>query len=86
MQRSYIDNNGFGAIELTARYSFMDFTNFPLARSGDKISNITAGINWYLNVHSSLMDNYTVTYFNAFNLYGNHQNLHGHLIRLQVNF
>lgn len=64
----------------------MDFTNFQTASSGNKISNIAAGVNWYLNAHSRLMYNYTVTDFNAFKLYGNYQNLHGHLIRLQVNF
>jgi phosphate-selective porin OprO/OprP len=80
-----IDNGGFGAIELVARYSVMDFANFPFSTPDSKIENITVGFNVYLNKYSRIMYNYTNTNFNDINLYNTH-NLSGHLIRFQINF
>lgn len=80
-----IKEGGFGALELVARYSVMDFSNYPGVSSNDKIVNITAGFNWYLNNYTRIMYNYINANFNDFKVYGD-DNLAGHLIRVQVDF
>jgi phosphate-selective porin OprO/OprP len=57
--------SGFGAVELTARYSFFDFNspNLPPdangAPAGTLLSEMTLGANWYLNSFTRIMFNYT---------------------------
>jgi len=80
-----IKDGGFGAVELVARYSVMDFSSYPGVKTNDKIKNITAGFNWYLNNYARIMYNYTLGDYNDFKTYGNF-NLTGHLIRLQLDF
>lgn len=56
---------GFGAIELAARFSYLDFSspNLPLDVNGDpagtRLSEWTLGSNWYLNTNTRIMCNYT---------------------------
>ena len=80
-----IKEGTYGALELVARYSVMDFSNYPGVTDTDKIVNITAGFNWYLSKTTRIMYNYTNGNFNDLHLYGNN-NLVGHLIRFQVDF
>lgn len=75
----------FGALELVARYSVMDFSSYPGVADNNSIANITAGFNWYLNKNTRIMYNYTNANFNDLMIYGD-DNLMGHLLRFQVNF
>ena len=52
---SNFGNGSFGALELAARYSYLDLDDVI---NDGKLSNITFGINWYLNSHSRIMLNY----------------------------
>jgi len=45
--RKNFGNGGAGAIELAARYSVMNLNDHDL--QGGKMSNLTFGVNWYLN-------------------------------------
>ena len=80
-----LKDGNWGALELVARYSVMDFSNYPGATTNDKITNITAGFNWYLNKRTRIMYNYTNGNYNDLHTYGD-DNLIGHLIRFQVDF
>ncbi len=80
-----IDNGGFGAIEVAARYSNMNASqnvldaNLGIPRD---VNNISLGVNWYLNSHARLMYNYVIT-DDANVALGN---LNQHLIRVQLDF
>ena len=47
---------GFGAIELSLRYSYINLDDVDL--KGGIMSNITAGINWYINPATKIVFNY----------------------------
>ncbi len=80
-----IDNNGFGAVEVLARYSNMnaskDVVDDNLGLPED-INNISLGLNWYLNAHARLMYNYVITDDGNDTL----GNLNQHLLRVQIDF
>ncbi len=52
--------NGGGAWELALRYSALDLgdSNNTTATNGGRLSDITAGINWYMNYNMRVMLNY----------------------------
>ena len=80
-----IDNGGFGAIEVLARYSGMQASHDAFVVNADlpeTIGNISVGLNWYLNSHTRFMYNYVFTDDEQTSL----GNLTGHLFRLQVDF
>lgn len=78
-----IKDGEFGALELVARYSAMDFSDFRTENVELKsVGNITAGFNWYLNSHARLMYNYVVTNYDQQDI----NNMNGHLVRLAVDF
>ena len=80
-----IDNGGFGAIELLARYSNMEASKDVInANAGlpENINNISLGLNWYLNPRARLMYNYVITDDGNDNL----GNLNQHLVRIQLDF
>lgn len=78
-----IKDGNFGAFELVARYSAMDFSDFRSAANELKsVANITAGFNWYLNSHARIMYNYVTGSFDQKDV----NNLNGHLIRLAIDF
>jgi phosphate-selective porin OprO/OprP len=61
-------NGGMGAWELAARYSYTNLTDGfvagqalasqPLAVNGGKLTNVTLGVNWYVNTNLRFMLNY----------------------------
>jgi phosphate-selective porin OprO/OprP len=57
--------SGYGAVELTARFSYLDFSsqNLPPDVNGNpantRLYEITMGVNWYLNDFTRVMLNYT---------------------------
>jgi phosphate-selective porin OprO/OprP len=80
-----IDNGGFGALELVARYSNItaskDVANDNLSMP-DQINNISVGMNWYLTAHARIMYNYVLTDDKNDAL----GKLSGHLIRVAIDF
>ncbi len=80
-----IDNEGFGAVEVLARYSTMNATDDVISANAglpQDINNITFGLNWYLNSHARIMYNYAITDDNNDAL----GNLNQHLFRVQIDF
>ena len=78
-----INNGGYGAFELVARYSVLDYSDIVTENYNDKVSNITMGLNWYLNSRTRLMYNMVISDFNKT---GDNNKLYANLIRLQADF
>ena len=82
-----INNGGFGALELLARYSSMNASGDVVADTNNlalpsQINNISLGLNWYLTSHARFMYNFILTDdFNA-----SEGKLTGHLVRFQIDF
>ncbi len=79
-----IDNDGFGALEVLARYSTMHASDDVVSLNAglpQDVNNLTFGLNWYLNAHARIMYNYVMTDDN--NALGN---LNQHLFRVQIDF
>jgi len=51
-----IKNGTFGALEIAARYSYLDLNSKGVY--GGVLSDITLGLNWYLNNNMKVMTNY----------------------------
>jgi phosphate-selective porin OprO/OprP len=47
---------GWGAMELAARYSYIDLNSKDI--QGGRLNDLTFGVNWYLNSYSKLQFNY----------------------------
>ena len=91
-----IDNGGFGAIEVLARYSSMSASDDVIKMEAinpdtlllervnpqEPINNISLGLNWYLNAHMRVMYNYVMT-DDGNEVLGN---LGQHLFRVQIDF
>ncbi len=83
-----IDNGGYGALELAARYSVLDAegaTTFNGLETEGKTTDITFGLNWYLNAHTRIMYNFVNTDF-GFTDPANTNNEIAHLVRVQMDF
>ena len=51
--------DGFGALELAARYDWLDLSNTPVpGRQGNEAQSATLGLNWYFNPYAKLMFNW----------------------------
>jgi phosphate-selective porin OprO/OprP len=51
---------GPGAFELAARYSYLDLNDQAIL--GNEVSDITVGLNWYLNPNTAIKLNYVMAY------------------------
>lgn len=78
-----IKDGGYGAMEIGVRYSTMDYSSIITTGSLDKISNVTFGLNWYLNSHTRIVYNYIITDLNDV---VNTNKMHANLIRVQVDY
>ncbi len=58
-RKNFGDDGGLGAFELSVRYSHMDLDDADL--NGGIMSDISGGINWYLNPAVRIMANYIYT-------------------------
>jgi phosphate-selective porin len=73
---------GAGALELTARYSFIDLDDGPFP--GGRANGLTFGINWYPRDNMKVTLNYTFTdVTNAYGVKGANGTLNSLLLRLQ---
>ena len=78
-----IKEKTFGALELVARYSVLDYSNVVTTGTNDKVNNVTAGFNWYLNSNTRLMYNFVLTDYNDSS---NKNKMYANLMRIQVDF
>lgn len=76
--KNFGEKNGSGAWEVTLRYSDLDLDDTDI--SGGRLSNITAGVNWYLNPATRFMFNYVVAQLQGVG------NIDIFQMRVQVNF
>lgn len=78
-----LKDGNWGALELLARYSVMDYSEVITTGYEDSVKNISLGLNWYLNPNTRLMYNYVITDYNK---QTDNNKLNAHLVRLQVVF
>lgn len=80
-----VKNGGWGAWELTTRYSFMDLTDAALPTAmGGKLDDYVVGLNWYLNSNVRIMWNYVHTESDEVTT-GN-QDADAYMMRIQFDF
>jgi phosphate-selective porin OprO/OprP len=56
---------GSGAWEATARYSYANFNRFQNGVFGNELSNVTLGLNWYLNQYTKFQFNWIHSLVNS---------------------
>jgi len=81
--RNALGEGGIGAWEVTARYSYANFNSFQNAISGNELSDITFGLNWFLNQYAKFQFNYIHSFVNAPGL---HSNTDIFAVRAQLDF
>ena len=57
---TYGRDGGSGAIELAARYSYVDLNDTSNGVEGGTLSDVTFATNWYLNAQAKVMADYTI--------------------------
>ena len=57
-KKNWRDDGGWGAWEVAARYSSLDFSDSLLPDSARDLDNVSVGLNWYLNPNVRLIWNY----------------------------
>lgn len=77
---------GWGAWELAARWSYVDYTDPALAGVGSagQLSDMTLGINWYWNPYTRVMFEYIHPWLNRNDIGANEADILG--MRMQVDF
>jgi len=60
--RPWGDDGGWGALELAARYSYLDLNG--LGFEGGRLNDLTIGVNWYLNQYMKFQVNYIRAFLN----------------------
>jgi phosphate-selective porin OprO/OprP len=56
--RNFRQDGGWGAVELAARYSYLDLRGSDLPDSARQLQDLTFGVNWYLNPNMRVSANY----------------------------
>jgi len=79
-KRNFGDGNAMGAIELALRYSAID------GMDNDKMSNISVGLNWYLNPATRIMANYVVSTINNNTQFSGEGKFNAFQMRFQIDF
>jgi len=59
--KDFDGNGGYGAWQIALRYSTVDLDDLASRVQGGKQAGTTYGVNWYLNAHSRVMVNHTVS-------------------------
>jgi len=72
--------NGMGALELALRYSAID------GMENDKMSNISAGINWHLNPATRIMANYVISNIENNTQFSGDGQFNAFQMRFQIDF
>jgi len=72
--------SGSGALELALRYSFIDGMN------DDKMSNVTAGLNWHLNPATRVMANYVISNVKNNTQFSGEGQFNAFQMRFQIDF
>lgn len=72
--------NGMGAFEIAARYSSID------GMSNDKMSTITAGLNWHLNPVTRVMANYVISNIENNTQFNGNGQFSAFQMRFQIDF
>lgn len=79
-------NVGWGAWELAARWSYLDFTDGALAAedAAGTLHDLTLGVNWYWNPNARMMFNYIHAFCNRHDVGANEADILA--MRMQVDF
>ncbi len=84
-----IDEGGWGAVEVLARFSVMDANQAPATfysmETDGRICDATLGVNWYLTSHVRLMYNFVRADI-GFRSPWSDYDANGHTVRVQVDF
>ncbi len=57
-KRNFRQDGGWGAVEVAARYSYLDLRGSGLPDTARQLQDVTLGVNWYLNPNMRIMANY----------------------------
>ncbi|PCH78335.1 MAG: hypothetical protein COB98_00815 [Flavobacteriaceae bacterium] len=72
--------NGYGALQIALRYSYIDGMNM------DKMSNVTTGLNWHLNPATRVMVNYVISTIENTTDYTGKGQFSAFQLRFQIDF
>jgi len=72
--------NGYGALQVALRYSYIDGVN------NDQMSNVTAGVNWHLNPATRVMANYVLSNIENTTDYEGKGQFSAFQLRFQIDF
>ncbi len=78
--KNFGDGDGMGALELALRYSSID------GMENDKMSNISAGLNWHLNPATRVMANYVISTIENNTQFNGNGQFNAFQIRFQIDF
>lgn len=72
--------NGYGALQVALRYSYIDGMN------NDQMSNVTAGVNWHLNSATRVLLNYVISNIENTTAYSGNGKFSAFQVRFQIDF
>jgi phosphate-selective porin OprO and OprP len=60
VKSDFLDEGGWGAWEVLARYSSLDLNDEDAGVLGGKMDDVTVGLSWYMSSYAKLMFNYVM--------------------------